>query len=178
MSETAPYIEFGIIGRPKGLHGTVRVQLYNPKSDYLSGAQTITVREPNGGLRSWDIDSIRPGSEPGVVLMNTPQIEDRTDAEKCRGWVILVQAKDLPTLSEDEFYYHEVAGATVVTPTGMQIGSIIEAIETNRTIFSIRTVEGGELLIPVTQELVLEIDLSKKTVVVVEDLLDRFEEVL
>ena len=178
MSDASSYIELGIIGRPKGLKGTVRVTLYNPKSESLYSAQSITVQDLAGGRHEWALDTVRSAGEDGVVLLNTPELPDRTAAENCRGWLILIDPKELPELASDEFYYHEIVGAAVLTPSGQKLGTLIEAIETNRTIFSIECVDGKELLIPVTPELVLRIDSSQKTVVVVEDLLDRFEEVL
>ncbi len=178
MSDASSYIELGIIGRPKGLKGIVRVQLYNPKSESLHSAQSITVQDLEGVRHEWALNSVRSGGEDGVVLLSTPELPDRTAAERCRGWLILIDAAELPALSSDEFYYHEVIGAEILTPSGRKLGTLVEAIETNRTIFSIECVDGKELLIPVTSELVLRIDSSQKTVVVVEDLLDRFEEVL
>ena len=178
ISDASSYIELGIIGRPKGLKGTVRVQLYNPKSEFLYSTQSITVQDSAGRRHEWELNSVRAGGENGVVFLDTPQLTDRTAAEQCRGWLILIDPRCLPELPSDEFYYHEIIGAVIVTPSGQKLGTLIEAIETNRTIFSIQCIDGKELLIPVTAELILSIDSSEGTVVVVEDLLDRFEEVL
>lgn len=95
------------------------------------------------------------------ILAAIDGLEIREEAAKLKGALIEIDAHNLPELEdgEDGFYYHDLIGREVYTPSDELIGSII-AVENfgASDLLEIKTTLGKEFYIPFTEEYVPEVD--------------------
>jgi 16S rRNA processing protein RimM len=178
MTGNDEMIILGCVGRAKGLDGSFRLVLYNPDSTQLDHTEELLVQGPAGQQETLHLIGQQRIGEKGVRIVQVREITSRTEAEQRKGWSLVVAKSALPPVSEGEFYYHEMPGFLVETEAGDLIGTIKQVIGTNIEIFVIDRSGGGELLIPVIEDMVCVIDRAQRRVVVVNDIEERFEDVL
>ena len=167
----------GLIGKPHGVRGGMYLWLHNPLSDLIDRASTIVVESPDGTARaSWSVRNVRPGGK-GARVLQVAEVSDREMASAHRGWRLVLHKSALPTIVEPgEFYYHELPGYAVETTSGRRVGTVRRVVETHVDVLEIDRVGGGELLVPVIQAYVLEVDAAGRRVLVPDELESWFED--
>ena len=121
-------------------------------------------------VRSW-----RPHKDRVLIRFNG--IEGRDEAEAWKGAEVLARKADLPEPGEGEVYLHQLTGLVVRLEDGSLLGTVRDFIETpGQETWSIETPDGREVLLPVTEEFVLSVDLDQGEVLVSppEGLLDIY----
>ena len=101
------------------------------------------------------------------TLNGLPAGETNADlAEPLKGKNVFADQRDLPPPAENEFYYRDVIGCEVFLTDGRRIGAIAEVMATGANdVFVVRD-EGKEVLVPVIEDVVKEIDVAAKRVVI------------
>ena len=95
--------------------------------------------------------------------------------EAFRNGVLKVKEAQLGKLDEGEFYFHEIIGCSVFTDEGMEVGEIIEVLTPGANdVWVIKKVGSKDILIPYIDQIVKEVDISAKKVIItpMEGLLD------
>ncbi len=89
------------------------------------------------------------------------------EVEGYREGMLKVSEDKLGELDEHEFYYHEIVGCTVVTTEGTEIGVVTEILETGANdVWTVTPKEGKPHYIPYIEEVVKEIDVERKEIVI------------
>lgn len=70
------------------------------------------------------------------------------------------------SLPEDEFYFHQVEGFSVVTQDGEEIGTVKDLISVPGNDLLVVVSGDREILIPLVESICLEIDLTQKRLVI------------
>lgn len=101
------------------------------------------------------------------IVAQLDGLDDRNEALALRGYKIWVANEDLPALPQGEFYWQELIGLAVVYQQ-QEIGCVESLLETgaNDVLVCKRNGDGGEFLIPYTDQTVLEVDLEAGTMTV------------
>jgi len=156
----------GKIRRPHGVNGEALVEVYTdfperlvPKTQLVIGAthQLLTIRK-------------RRAHKDGLLLA----FENITTPEQMgllRNQLLYIPVAERPPLPEGEYYYHQILGLRVVDEDGQELGILAEILETGANDVYVvrrgdpqRTEAGGtELLLPAIPEVVLDVDLQRKT---------------
>ncbi len=98
--------------------------------------------------------------------------------EKVEGYkegVLKVSDEQLGALDEGEYYYHEIIGCTVSTAGGEELGVIKEILSPGANdVWVVKEKSGKELLIPYIDDVVKEINVDAKSIIIepMEGLLD------
>jgi 16S rRNA processing protein RimM len=93
-------------------------------------------------------------------------ITDANLAEPLKGKNVFADENDLPPPAENEFYYRDVIGCEVFLTDGVRIGVVEDIIATGANdVFVVRG-EGKEVLVPVIEDVVKEIDVEGKRVII------------
>jgi len=100
------------------------------------------------------------------ALLQLKGYPDRTAAERLRGLWLYIPLTEAMPLEEDEFYEHEVVGSRVETQEGELLGHIREVLFTGSNEVFVVQGSDGDLLVPVTRDVVLEIDVPDGRVMV------------
>lgn len=105
-------VEIGIVGRPHGVRGELRVHLHNPGSEVIGRADPVyLLRNPGGEPVVRRIEGVRQG--PRCVLVSLEGADSRELAAELKGARLLVPRSVLPPPEEDEFYVDDLPGVEV-----------------------------------------------------------------
>ncbi len=173
--EPEGYLALGYVTQAHGLKGSVRVHLHNPDiSTLLQLGEVQLVRFGSRKIETFKITDIR--EHPKGWLLDFEDCNDRNAAEALKRSALYVKHEDLPQLEEDEFYYHQLEGMSAFDTTGELLGTVTSVIEGPAYPILALTLEldGREVLIPLIDEFVPELNLSEKrlTIEVIDGLLD------
>ncbi len=160
-------MSFVIIGKvvnTQGIKGELRVYHVTDDVSRFDCLDTVTLRK-DGDERKFTLLSSRP--HKNVVLIRLDGIEDMTAAEKLVGYEILADEAELPPLEEGEYYARDLYGLKVVTEDGLELGTLTDIIFTGANdVYSVKTEQGKEVLIPAIKQCILNIDIRGGTMTV------------
>jgi 16S rRNA processing protein RimM len=102
-----------------------------------------------------------------MMLLQLEGVADRDAAERLRGALVQIAIQDALPLDEGEYYEYQVVGIEVETEAGEPLGEIVEVLNLPEAndVFVVAG-ERGEVLLPVTQEVVVDLDLEARRLVV------------
>lgn len=120
---------------------------------------------------SHEVEWSREG-QPGVVL-KLRGIDNRTVAEMLRGRYLEVPETEMKQLEPGRFYHRQVVGLPAVTAGGESLGVITEVLERPANDVWVSHDGNVEHLIPAVKDAVLDVDLSKRRIVVADWLLQH-----
>lgn len=165
----------GKVIRPHGLAGLLRIWSFAESEASFTDAETVFLEPLSGGLRQFEIEAIRP--HKNIFLMKLNGLISLEQAEEYRGGGIYIR-KHAPELKEeDEYFWHELIGLGVYLITGEYVGKLEHIFPTGgNDIYVVRKGE-KEVLIPAIHDVVREIDLANRRMVIseMEGLLDLNE---
>jgi 16S rRNA processing protein RimM len=153
----------GRIGRPHGLAGELYVRPETDAPDrFEAGAVFATDEVP---ARSLEVRSSRQHQER--LLITFVEVIDRTDAESLRGTGLTIPADDRRPLADDEYWPDQLVGLSVRTVAGEAIGTIT-GVDTGgpQDRLIVQSDDGRQGLIPFVRDLVPEVDVAGRVVVV------------
>jgi len=155
--------EIGYILKPHGLKGAVSVELDVDDPSEYSEMESVIVRIGEN-LVPFFISSFQLSGSRGIMQLE--EVNTKEAAEDLKSCQLLLPLEVLPELDEDQFYYHEVIGYTVVDHAAGPLGTI-ENIFTggNQDLISMKY-KGQEVLIPIADDIVIKADHSKKEMLV------------
>jgi 16S rRNA processing protein RimM len=165
MTMTGQTLVVGRIGRAHGIRGevTVDVRTDDPEGRFAPGSVLLTDPAGSGPL------TVAAGRvHSGRLLVSFEGVADRTAAEALRGTYLLAEAGDdeMPA-DPDEFYDHQLVGLAVVTTDGTSIGEVTEMLHLpGQDVVAVRRDVGREVLVPFVAEIVPEVDLAGRRIVV------------
>ncbi len=152
------FLLVGIARRPHGVKGEMLVSIM---TDFPERIQPNVELYMGDEYQPVTVRSVRHHNRG--LLMAFAEFPDRTAIDHIRNQSLFVHTADRPALPEGEFYLHQIIGMQVITDTGEALGVIVERIETGASnVFVVRRPEGGDVLLPDIEEVVLNIDLENK----------------
>jgi 16S rRNA processing protein RimM len=109
-----------------------------------------------------------------VALVKFRGVNRREDAEDLVGGTVNVPREELKPAEEGRHYVVDLIGLPVQTTTGELVGNVKDVLETGANDVFVLDVNGREVLIPVVDHVVKEIDMAGRKIVieVMEGLLD------
>lgn len=163
-------VEVGYVGGAYGIRGWIKVQLHGDP-DALLSARTWWLKpaatSPATG-RDWlafPVDASREHS--GTVVAGSSSAPDRNVAEALRGCAVWVSRADFPEPGDDEFYWVDLIGATVVNEQRETLGTVAGLIDNGaHQILRIAGEGDVERLVPFVEVYVKSVDVAGKRIVV------------
>ena len=123
----------------------------------LAGAPTKLVEH--------HIEKVQPQTG-NKVLLKLRGIDRIEEAEPLRGSQLHLPLAALPELEDDQFYFHDVIGFTVVDENLGPLGTVENFYELPQQDMLAMSYQGQEVLIPVVDELISHADHAKKEIYV------------
>jgi len=147
--------------RPHGIRGELRVEIL---TDYPERIALHRVLYLGPESRPYPVEGVR--FHRGAALIKLAGCDDRTAAEALRGQWVQVPIEAAVPLEEGEYYHFQVVGVEVITAEGESLGRIVEVIDTGAN--DVYVVHGprGEVLIPAIEDVVRELDLEARRMIV------------
>ena len=159
MQSETEWATIGRIVAPFGVRGELKVLLLTDIPNRFTILHVVYLG-PNH--RSYTIKAVRPHKSEMVVL-KLAGIDDANAAETLRSFVVSIPASELATLPPDFYYQHDILGLTVYTMSGQEVGVIVDIMVTGgNDVYSIKALDGREILIPAIKQVIKQIDLPRK----------------
>lgn len=156
-------LHLGTLVRPHGIRGEICVDWYaDTPLDFslpllLQAGDSCPVPVRMTGMR---IHQGRP-------LIQLEGVNDRNAAELLRGYKLLVPRTALPEPEPDECYLADIIGAGVCLSDGRQVGKLESAdLSAGQQIWTIRGLNGREILFPAVPDFVEKVDANKGLIVI------------
>ena len=163
-------VEIGYVAKPHGIAGELRVVLHNSASRILYEVDEVIVRTNVEQSECLRIESARPAAD-GIVLLRLECVRSRTDALPFRGARLLVPRAALPKEADDEFYVHDIIGASVSCRDGTAIGHVLDYVSYPTA--DVMVVGGSARYeIPMIDDFIVSVDVANKQIIVVDAVYD------
>ena len=145
------YIEVGKIVGTHGIKGEVRVEPWCDSPAFLSKFKTLYLNEGKEEIKV----SCRP--HKNIALVKIADVDTIENAELLRGKVLYINRKDVK-LPKGKNFVQDLIGCKVVdVDKGAEYGEITDVIKTGANdVYSVKSPEGREYLIPVIDDIVIE----------------------
>lgn len=160
------YLLVGRILKPHGVRGEVRVVVETEDPRRFKGMTEIHIsRRERQTPKPIAIEGVRFHQDKALIKFEG--YRNREEAEALRGHFLWVPLEDALPLDDGEFYLYELIGMAVWTEDDRMIGHIKDTIQTGANeVFVVDGGELGEVLIPDTEEVVLEINREARKVLI------------
>ncbi|MFO8056498.1 MAG: ribosome maturation factor RimM [bacterium] len=154
------WIPLGVVGRPFGIKGEIKLKPYNPDTTWFDHAEGVWVRE-NEVSEPTFYPLVRSRRHKEFILLTLKGIHGRDEAERLKGSEAVVPEDKLEPLSEDEYYWYHLIGLRVEDTEGRHIGEVVRMEPTapsagGNDLFVVRG-DKGEILIPASDPPVKDI---------------------
>ena len=154
----------GTIARAHGLRGQVIV---NPETDFPEerfgpGSEVFILR--GGQVEPLVVDTLRFHHERPVIAFRG--IDDIDVASPLAGSELRVPVDRLVALPPGTFYRHDLIGCAVETVDGAQVGTVTDVEGTLSGSRLVVKAEGGELLVPIVEQICRSIDPAARRIVI------------
>jgi len=153
----------GRIGRAHGILGeaTIEVRTDEPDRRFAIGNKVQT--DAHG-----ELTIISGRVHNGILLLGFAGITDRNGIEKLRDTLIYCDVDiNEPGIDEDDFHVLQLIGCTAQLESGEKVGEVTDVINLPGQDLLAIAGKDGEILIPFVRQLVPEVDIAAKIVVVV-----------
>lgn len=167
----------GRVFRPHGVRGEVKVIPETDDPERLEGIETLFIGSSPEAAEPVGVEIVRfQHVRQGItVIVKLVGVDSREEAVALRDQSVYAREEDLPPLDEGEFFLHELIGLAVFAEDGGAIGTVDDVLSTpaHDTIV-VRRDEGQDVLIPLVDEFVADIDLDEERIVIrpIEGLLE------
>jgi 16S rRNA processing protein RimM len=154
-----------------GLQGWVRIRAYSAQADALLNVKTWWLDKPE-----WhDVICLKVKMHSGDVVAQLQGVVDRDAAQALKGTVISISRSRFPPLDDNEYYWSDLIGLTVINLQGEILGQVLDLIDNGahpvlRVADSSESagvqlgVKQVERLIPFVDHYVTQVDLSAKKI--------------
>ena len=153
----------GVIGRPHGVQGLVRVTSY---AEDLTAYGPLCDASGRRFVLRWRGEGVAEVAE--LVGDARVKVADRNAAEKLTNVRLFVERGQLPEPEADEFYLADLIGLSAVDGDGVQLGTV-SAVHDYGAGASLEIERNGHsvLLVPFSRACVPEVDVQRGRVLVV-----------
>ncbi|WP_010530638.1 ribosome maturation factor RimM [Lentibacillus jeotgali] len=166
-------LNVGKIVNTHGIKGDVKVQRITDFEERFDIGNQLILEKENGQTLNLEIDGHR--DHKGFGLLHFKSYDNINDVEQFKGRLLKIPRDQLADLAENEFYYHEIIGCAVYLTSGEKLGTIKEILAPGANdVWVTEREEGKDVLVPYIADVVKEVDVSDKKVVIepMEGLLD------
>jgi len=162
--ERRDLIVIGHVIRPHGVTGLLRIVSYAESRETFLEAGSVFLKTGKNELHEKAVDSIQP--HRSFFYLRLSGLDSAEQAETFRGAEILIPKDSLQKEDEDEFFWHELLGMEVYLTNGEYLGVVRDIFPTGSNDVYVVEDEGREFLIPAIHQVVREIDISQKRMII------------
>ncbi|MDE6024339.1 MAG: ribosome maturation factor RimM [Lachnospiraceae bacterium] len=153
----------GVITRPHGLKGEVKVYPTTDDVNRFKSLKKCFIRTKKADIH---VEKKSCKFFKNMVILSFKEFDNINDVEVFKNCDLYVTREEAVPLEEDEYYISDVIGAEVYNENGKRLGEIKDVIQTGANdVFVVRMEDEKELLLPVINDCILEINSDEKKVV-------------
>ena len=157
-------LRVGVFANTYGVRGEIKVF---PTTDDVTRFKKLKKIYLDKGIEKMELEIQSVRYFKNMVILKFKGIDNINDIEKYKGKDLLIHREQAVPLKEDEYFICDIINAQVVTETGEEVGVLKEVLQTGANdVYVVRTTEGKEILLPVIDECVLDLNVEEKIVTV------------
>jgi len=157
-------ILIGHVIRAHGLAGLLRIVSYAQSKETFLQAGSVFLKTGQNELHEAKVVSVRP--HRSWYHLRLSGLDSVEQVEIFKGAEILIRKDSLIKTGEDEFFWYELLGLEVYLTTGEYLGALKEIFPTGSNDVYVVENQGKEFLIPAVHQVVKEIDIPQKRMVI------------
>ena len=163
MGREERWVCLGVIARPHGVRGLVRIRPFTEDARAIAAYGPLTDRKSGREF----IVSVANVAK-GTVTARIEGVIDRDQAEELTGTELWVARAALPeTANDEEYYHHDLIGLAAFHGDGAALGQVVGMRNYGAgDLLELRTPEGRAVLVPFTRQCVPVVDLKGGRVVI------------
>lgn len=156
------YLVVGRLRRPHGLQGEMLMDVLTDFPERLVAGKRLFIGDERLPMRVAGVRWLRD-----KLLITFEGFDLPEQVMEYRNWLVYVPVEELPELPEGNYYHHQLIGLDVVNEAGQEIGVLKRILETGANeVLVVTSPTGEETLLADIPEVVLEIDLPRRRMVV------------
>lgn len=157
------FFRVGVIANTHGIRGEVKIF---PTTDDVKRFDYLKEAYIDAGKEKIKVEVSNVRYFKNLVIVKFKGIDNINDIERYKGKDLLVTRENALPLEEGEYYLADIIGANVYTEDGILFGSLEDVIETSANLVYSVQHEGKEVLLPVIDDCVKEVNVEEKKVIV------------
>ena len=158
-------IPYGVISKSHGFGAGVRLVPYSRDFSNLAFIKSVYIK--TGGSTDFQKYDILGRSLSGkYAILDLQGVETFEGAEQLKGTEVFVEADQLSSSSEDEYYFFELIGLSVFSTDNKLLGKVSKITDSAQNILVVEMLSGKQSLIPFTEPIVKEVDVINKRIVI------------
>ena len=158
------YYYLGKITKKYSFKGELLIKVDADQTDIYKKVKTLFIFH-NDKLNTYKIEIIRIHKE-NVLRVKFETINCENDADVIINCDVFLPLSQLPILTGNKFYYHEVINFLIVDEIFGELGKISNIKENNSQDLFVIDNTKGEVLIPVHDEFIIKVDRVKSQILV------------
>lgn len=157
-------LRVGVFANTHGVRGEIKVF---PTTDDVTRFKKLKKIYLDKGKDKWELEISSVRFFKNMVILKFKGVDNINDIEKYKGKDLLIERSQAVTLEEDEYFICDIIGAMVQTEEKEEIGNLKEVLQTGANdVYVVECKDGREVLLPVIDDCVLDLDLEQKIVTV------------
>ena len=167
------YLRVGVVASTHGAHGEVKIY---PTTDSLERFLSLTdviLVTPENKQRPLTVENVKFFKQ--FAILKFKEIDSLDEIQKYKGCDLMVSRENAQPLQENEYYIGDLLGLSVESDEGRKLGVLSDVLQTGANdVYVVKRPDGGELLLPVIDACILDVDLEQGRVLahLMEGLLD------
>jgi 16S rRNA processing protein RimM len=160
-------ITIGVVVKPQGRKGEVLVQPLSDRPHRFEALRRVFVPVPGSGqARAVAVTDRWP--HKGRVVLKLEGVDSIDEAEKYRGLELRIGEDEVEELPAGSYYHYQLKGLKVEDPAGRPLGVAADVLVTGgeAPVLVVKG-QGGELLIPMAEAFIRQVDLEHGRIVAV-----------
>ncbi len=154
------FLIIGQVLRPHGVRGEMHVTIHTDVPERFTWLERVFISKDENDPAPRPVPMERVRFHRGNALLKLGGYDTREQVDLLRTWWLMVPEEEAIPLDEGEYYLYQLEGLEAYTDEGEHLGTVSEVLQTKANNVFVVQGPAGELLLPDTEEVVLEIDMD------------------
>jgi len=161
-AETADNVLVGLVARPHGLRGEVKIEVHSDVAGRFEPGRELLIAAANRPPRTVRVASFRRVRGGGVIRLEG--VADREAAEALRGARLEVAASQVPAAPDGMYYHFELVGCRCVDRELGDLGEVKAVVEDGGGVLLEVTDGDRTLPVPFVEAFLEEVDVARRQI--------------
>ena len=158
------YLEIGQIVNTNGLKGMLKIKPFTDDITRFEDLEFVYIQKGQELIEK-NIEEVK--YVKNMVLLKLEGIYNIDEAEKYRNLYIKINKKDIGDIPEDSYLIVDMLKCNVYTDEDKLLGKMVDVLTTgSNDVYVVKTESGKEILLPAIKEVVKDINIQNKKIIV------------
>jgi 16S rRNA processing protein RimM len=160
-----PLVSVARAVRARGLKGEIVADLLTDFPERFNGMERFIALSPTGEKKVVDLESF--WFQNNRIILKLAKVDTVEAARELTGYEFCIPEAERVPLAANEYYDFDLEGCLVSELNGNELGRVQRVLKTGGAeILLIAASDGTEVLVPLAESIVVEIDIVEKKIIV------------